>query len=338
MPPSPSTSSSAFARRARRASPVALGALLLLSCPGPSVSVPTAPPVLDVAPESLAALPQHLPAAPDGTTPPAAVVARGLAAATHVCGAVEERQDEPTELIENLDTDAATEAWLRVDRALVFAEVAAAPSPPPSPVSVRRQALAADRDVGPGELHIHVPGTGERYRIRLYDATGRMRSEAIAEASWALRDRRANRARTIRPRVLAMLYLVGQEYDAELEVVSGYRIRGVNASQGSRHGSAEACDFRVPGVGLRTVQAFVETRFADVGVGYYPTSGFLHVDQRARTYYWIDYSGPGEPSRTRTRRIDRRGDPETDPTLRSMHITEEELYVLPPELRASGYD
>lgn len=335
----PSPRKSETPRRVRSALCAAILAAAFAGCrlfaPAPTSAPPPAPSVsVDQAERLGGTLPAE-PASPQSAT---AVVGEALAAANDVCGAHGVEQELIGDLLANPDTDARTEAWLRVDRAVVFAEVEATPSPDPRPVPVQLQTLARERTVGPGELHLYVPGTGDRVQARLYDASGRMRTEAIAELSWALRDRRADRARTIRPRVLAMLYQVGQHFDAELEVISGYRIRGVNASQGSRHGSAQACDFRVPGVGLTTVLAYVETSFASAGFGYYPNSGFVHVDERDRTYHWIDYSGPGERSRTRTRSSSRRADPAQDPTLRSFHVTEEQLYVLPPALRTVGYE
>ena len=36
-----------------------------------------------------------------------------------------------------------------------------------------------------------------------------------------------------------------------------------------------------------------------VGVGIYPTSQFVHVDVRPRSYFWIDNSGPGKRNRER---------------------------------------
>lgn len=290
--------------------------------------------------ERVDALPSELPARTSAALDPQTLVARAHHRATLVVGEAQVSESYDDSYIgENLDTDAWTEGWLRVDEAIVFAELATAQRPEPQPVTVERQRAAMDqREVLPGEIKLHVPGSGERYRVRLYDNAGRMRPEAVRELSWALRDRRANRARTIRPRVLAMLYMIGQHYDAELEIISGYRIRGVNASRGSRHGSGEACDLRVPGVGIRTTLRYVESTFANIGVGYYPTSGFIHIDDRDVTYYWIDSSGPGERSRTRTRNILRRAAASDDVTLRSVHITEQELYQWPPELRDRGYE
>src|SRR5262249_37145908 len=36
-----------------------------------------------------------------------------------------------------------------------------------------------------------------------------------------------------------------------------------------------------------------------VGVGIYPVSGFVHVDVRERSYFWVDMSGPRQKNRTR---------------------------------------
>jgi hypothetical protein len=36
-----------------------------------------------------------------------------------------------------------------------------------------------------------------------------------------------------------------------------------------------------------------------VGVGVYPSSGFVHIDVRDRSYFWVDASGPGKRNRER---------------------------------------
>lgn len=230
----------------------------------------------------------------------------------------------------NAETDSWQEAWLRIDEAANLATLSILPMPDPDPVPVEQQTAAReDRDIGPGMLHLYVLNTGERFEIRMYDNRGRMRPEAVREAAWALRDQRLDRARSPSLRLLAMLYHVGQYYDAELQVVSGYRVRGVNASEGSRHGSGEACDIRIDGVSIQRLSSMIERRFANVGVGTYPTSRFVHIDTRDRTYYWIDYSGPGQRSRERSRSLDTVTDPSDDPTTQTVHITEAQLYVAP---------
>jgi hypothetical protein len=54
-------------------------------------------------------------------------------------------------------------------------------------------------------------------------------------------------------------------------------------------------------MGVPTAALFqVCQKLADVGCGYYPNNKFVHVDVRrpgSGHPFWIDVSGPGEPSR-----------------------------------------
>lgn len=79
---------------------------------------------------------------------------------------------------------------------------------------------------------------------------------------------------------------------AAIEVISGYRPN----SKGSYHSHARAMDIRVQGARNEDVVAFCKT-LQDTGCGYYPNSGFVHVDVRdpgTGHISWIDASGPGE--------------------------------------------
>lgn len=221
----------------------------------------------------------------------------------------------------------AASGW--VEMATVLGTIAATPSPNAEPVSIERRRRANKRNVPPGHLHLRVARERKSYDIKLYDNRGRMQLDAVIKASRALRDQSSQIVKPIDPRLLAMLYLVGQHFDKELEVVSGYRVRGVNASKGSRHGFGKAADFRISGVNIYNIAAFAESTFAQLGMGVYPTSGFVHMDTRRTTFYWRDNSGPNQRTRTRARSIDRRGDPQRDPTLRSIHMTEHEVFTAP---------
>src|SRR5580700_9094543 len=99
------------------------------------------------------------------------------------------------------------------------------------------------------------------------------------------------------PRTLALVYRLQTHFDApEVRVVSGYRV----PKPGSRsiHGKGRAVDLIVPGVADEEVARFArEMGFA--GVGVYPTSQFVHVDIRPRSYFWVDYSGPHMKNRER---------------------------------------
>lgn len=223
-------------------------------------------------------------------------------------------------------TDAVTGAWLIVDEAINLARLEVAPEADARPVSIQRRLAAETRtSVKPGELRLYSVNTRERTRIQLYDRSGRMSQEAVRQASHLLRDQRNHRTRSIDTRLLAMLYLVGQHFDAELRVVSGYRTRYLNATEGSRHGQGRACDFNIPGVSLQEITRFAEATFARVGVGIYPHSGFVHLDTRESTYLWVDVS-KSKKSKYRTRPISNRVPLSKDPTIHGPHINEELLY------------
>lgn len=105
-----------------------------------------------------------------------------------------------------------------------------------------------------------------------------------------LRDWRTGKSKRMPERLLWNLYLVGQRFDAPIEIISAYRH---NERKSSRHKQGKAIDFRVVGVDNREVWNYCK-RFDNVGLGLYPNSNFVHMDVRDRSYYWIDDSGPGE--------------------------------------------
>lgn len=76
-----------------------------------------------------------------------------------------------------------------------------------------------------------------------------------------------------------------------IRVVSGYRTESYALN--SRHRKSQALDFSIPGVPNEVIRDYLLT-FANVGVGYYPNSSFVHFDVRETKTYWVDASGPGE--------------------------------------------
>lgn len=121
------------------------------------------------------------------------------------------------------------------------------------------------------------------------DKTARKRIKKL------LGDKRHKRHKRIPERLLWNLYFVAQHFDAPLEVVSGYRSR---ERRTSRHRHMRAVDFRIRGVNPHTIWTWAK-RFNHVGLGWYPTSKFVHLDVREKSAYWIDDSGPGQRARYR---------------------------------------
>jgi uncharacterized protein YcbK (DUF882 family) len=92
------------------------------------------------------------------------------------------------------------------------------------------------------------------------------------------------------PRTLALVYRIQVHFGVpEVRVVSGYRVPKPGSH--SNHGKGRAMDLIVPGLADEEVARFARG-LGFVGVGVYPTSQFVHVDVRPRSYFWIDYSGP----------------------------------------------
>jgi uncharacterized protein YcbK (DUF882 family) len=92
------------------------------------------------------------------------------------------------------------------------------------------------------------------------------------------------------PRTLGLVYRIQTHFGVpEVRVVSGYRVPKPGSH--SNHGKGRAVDLVVPGIADEEVARFARG-LGFVGVGVYPTSQFVHVDVRPRSYFWIDYSGP----------------------------------------------
>jgi uncharacterized protein YcbK (DUF882 family) len=99
------------------------------------------------------------------------------------------------------------------------------------------------------------------------------------------------------PRTLALAYRIQTHFGVpELRVVSGYRVPKPGSR--SNHGKGRALDMVVPGVADEEVARFARD-MGFVGVGVYPTSQFVHVDIRPRSYFWVDFSGPRMRNRER---------------------------------------
>jgi uncharacterized protein YcbK (DUF882 family) len=113
-----------------------------------------------------------------------------------------------------------------------------------------------------------------------------------------LRCHHTQRVHAMSERLARLLYTVASHFDfARLEIVAGYRAPRVAKEKGnpkSPHKRGVACDFKVAGVSNEVVRDYVRT-LPRVGVGYYPNSGFVHLDVRDKqSAFWVDYSAPGE--------------------------------------------
>lgn len=113
-------------------------------------------------------------------------------------------------------------------------------------------------------------------------------TKLLADFSYFLRDHRTDEARIMDPALLDLLYavtvLTGSR--GEYNIISGYRTPETNAMlRKASHGVAEhslhiqgkAIDLRSGEVGIRSIQQ-VALALQQGGVGFYPSSDFVHLD------------------------------------------------------------
>jgi hypothetical protein len=111
--------------------------------------------------------------------------------------------------------------------------------------------------------------------------------------------------RLVHPRLVWVIQRIADAFPwRPIYVYSGYRPSPegrANKPGGhhSMHSEARAMDIGVMGIPNATLFKLCRTLW-DVGCGFYPNSKFVHVDVRrpgSGHPFWIDASGPGEPSR-----------------------------------------
>jgi uncharacterized protein YcbK (DUF882 family) len=136
--------------------------------------------------------------------------------------------------------------------------------------------------------------TGERAKID-YWVDNSYVPDALQAINHLLRDYRNNEVHVIEPKLLDLVTLLHRQVGsaAEVQVISGYRSPATNAAMHERsagvaahslHMKGMAMDIRLGDVALdRLHSAAVAMRAG--GVGYYPTSNFVHVDV-GRVRYW----------------------------------------------------
>jgi len=143
-------------------------------------------------------------------------------------------------------------------------------------------------------FHTH---TGERLKIA-YCCDGIYQPEALAQLNHLLRDFRVDQEKSIDPNLFDLLHELGGtlETDQPYHIISGYRSAQTNAmlrerggahtgvASSSLHMVGKAIDIRLPGVRLDHLRSAAASLKLG-GVGFYPSSNFVHVDT-GRVRYW----------------------------------------------------
>jgi uncharacterized protein YcbK (DUF882 family) len=135
----------------------------------------------------------------------------------------------------------------------------------------------------------------DKFVGQLIDDKGRVNDKASQRIDKILRSKRTGEKAEIDHGLLALVAKASDAfYGRSIIVVSGYRPTSTNRyAKNSRHNHGKAIDFRVVGVPHTDVFAFCNEQ-PGVGCGYYPNSGFVHMDVRKHKTKWTDYSLPGQ--------------------------------------------
>ncbi|GAC1562271.1 MAG: hypothetical protein NVS3B10_19680 [Polyangiales bacterium] len=149
---------------------------------------------------------------------------------------------------------------------------------------------------GRPKLVLYSINRGEHVELTASTDHGGFAPTEIDKATWILRGGDGYE-HAVDASLLDVVYDLQRHFKAaEIRFVSGYR--APLKRLGSNHGYGRAIDLVVPGTIDEWVASYVrELGFS--GAGTYPISGFVHVDVRERSFYWIDKSGPGAPNKTK---------------------------------------
>jgi uncharacterized protein YcbK (DUF882 family) len=146
-----------------------------------------------------------------------------------------------------------------------------------------------------GDVWLHVENLDEEIKLNIYKADGTFDDAALAKLDDMFRCVRTGEVRAVRTELYEQLSRIYDHFGGKrVELVSGFRFAERNSS---RHYHASAMDIRIRDVSIREMYSYAESLDqGHMGIGLYPTSGFIHVDFRAPgepSYRWTDWSGHG---------------------------------------------
>jgi uncharacterized protein YcbK (DUF882 family) len=137
------------------------------------------------------------------------------------------------------------------------------------------------------ELHLYNIHTGEFVKTTFQQA-GHYDQQGLDQLDHLLRDHRSGESTLISRTLLDDIHTLQQLFkpNQAIEIISGYRSPKTNeklrsmghgVAKRSLHMQGKAIDIRIPGVNLRQVRK-AALALKSGGVGYYPKSGFIHLD------------------------------------------------------------
>ena len=155
-------------------------------------------------------------------------------------------------------------------------------------------AMTSERPTMVRKMFLNNAHTGEKF-VGEYWYDGEYLPAAFSVIKTVMRDHRTNEIFPIDPRLMDILYVLQNKVKnfTPFKVFSGYRSASTNerlrrkssgVARESLHMQGQAIDINQPSTRLSYLKK-TATRLRSGGVGYYPTSDFVHVDT-GRTRCW----------------------------------------------------
>jgi uncharacterized protein YcbK (DUF882 family) len=139
-----------------------------------------------------------------------------------------------------------------------------------------------------GRFTLESVNTGETMEVALNLATGELDADSYRRLRHLMRCLRTGAETPIDPRLMDLLYRISQRTHQKIMLVSGFRAPMFSLATLSFHTRGMAADIRIPGMTPLMVRDLAESMGVGV-IGYYPVSGFVHVDVREERSRWTDY-------------------------------------------------
>jgi uncharacterized protein YcbK (DUF882 family) len=141
---------------------------------------------------------------------------------------------------------------------------------------------------GKGRFVVHNVNTGKKVEVEIDSATGETDPRSYRALRHLMQCRRTSAEHPIDPRLLDLLYrMAAYTQQKEILLVSGFRASQYSTAAFSYHARGMAADIRIPGMTPARVRDLAQSLGAR-GIGYYPSSGFVHIDVREERFSWTE--------------------------------------------------
>lgn len=141
-----------------------------------------------------------------------------------------------------------------------------------------------------GRFLIESVNNAEQAEVVLDLGSGEVEAGSYRRLRRLMRCLRTSAETPLDPRLVELLFRIAKRTRQKVLLVSGFRAPMFSMADLSYHTRGMAADIRIPGMTPLMLRDLVQSMGVK-GVGYYPTSQFVHIDVRDERQYWTDY-GP----------------------------------------------